>query len=70
MANKRVKAVSFNLDNKEEQLAWKYASKKNFSGYVKKLIIDDMKRKAAEKIKEQPKAAHISQPKPFIPSSK
>ncbi len=58
MANKHVKSVSFNLDNKEEQLAWKYVSKKNFSGYVKKLIIEDMKRKAAEK----------NQSKPFIPS--
>lgn len=57
MANKHVKSVSFNLNNKEEQLAWKYVSKKNFSGYVKKLIIEDMKRKVAEK-----------QSKPFIPS--
>jgi hypothetical protein len=64
MANKRAKAVSFNLDNKEEHLMWKYVSKRNFSGYVKKLILEDMKRKATEKAKEQPKTT----PKPFIPS--
>jgi hypothetical protein len=68
MANKRAKAVSFNLDNKEEQMMWKYVSKRNFSGYVKKLILEDMKRKAAEKAKEQPKTAPIYQSKPYIPS--
>jgi hypothetical protein len=70
MANKRAKAVSFNLDKKEEQIMWKYISKRNFSGFVKKLIQEDMKRKAAEKIKEQPKVApiHVSQSKPYIPS--
>jgi hypothetical protein len=68
MANKRAKAVSFNLDNKEEQMMWKYVSKRNFSGYVKKLILEDMKRKTVAKAKEQPKAAPVSQSKPFIPS--
>lgn len=46
MANKRVKAVSFNLDRDEEQRLWKHVSKRNFSGYVKKLIQADIERKA------------------------
>jgi predicted nucleic acid-binding protein len=84
MAKKTVKSVSFNLDKKEEQLIWKYVSRKKFSRYVKQLILDDMKQKQekmAEKTRvEQPKKEKMATPnqvtfqqanvfKPFIPKS-
>jgi hypothetical protein len=85
MARKTAKSVSFNLDKKEEQMMWKYVSRRNFSRYVKKLILEDMNRKQAEKTvekakKEQPKKEKMATPnqvtfqqanvsKPFIPKS-
>lgn len=62
MTKKHVKSVSFNLKDEVEQQIWKYVSKRNFSGYVKKLIIEDMKRKMAEK-KEQSSAAPTQEKK-------
>jgi hypothetical protein len=49
VANKRAKAVSFNLDKPEEQLMWKHVSKRNFSGYVKRLIKAELERQLANK---------------------
>lgn len=62
MTKKHVKSVSFNLKDEIEQQIWKYVSKRNFSGYVKKLIIEDMKRKTAEK-KEQVNTAPVQEKK-------
>lgn len=41
--NKFPKSVSFNLKNATDQAILKYVKKRNFSGYVKKLILADMK---------------------------
>lgn len=46
MATMKNKQVSFNVENEEEQKLLNYAlSKNNFSGYVKELIKQDMKKK-------------------------
>ena len=39
------KSVSFNLKNSVDQAILKHVKKRNFSGYVKKLILADMKKK-------------------------
>lgn len=41
--NKFPKSVSFNLKNKTDQAILEYVKKRNFSGYVKKLIVADMR---------------------------
>lgn len=48
-ADKRVKSVAFNVKNPEEKDLWKHVSRRNFSGYVKRLIAEDIKRKEAIK---------------------
>ncbi|MFY0744767.1 hypothetical protein AB1K09_20070 [Solibacillus silvestris] len=40
--NKFPKSVSFNLKNAQDQAILKHVKKRNFSGYVKKLILEDM----------------------------
>ena len=42
--NKFPRSVSFNLKNQEDVAILKYVKKRNFSGYVKKLILADMKK--------------------------
>lgn len=45
MATMKNKPVSFNLDNQTEKHLYKQMQQiKNFSGYVKMLIADDLKR--------------------------
>ena len=39
------KSVSFNLKNASDVAILKHVKKRNFSGYVKKLILADMKEK-------------------------
>ena len=46
-SNKFPKSVSFNLKNATDQAILKHVKKRNFSGYVKKLILDDMAQKGA-----------------------
>lgn len=41
--NKFPKSVSFNLKNPTDQAILKHVKKRNFSGYVKKLILEDMR---------------------------
>lgn len=41
--NKFPKSVSFNLKNATDQAILNHVKKRNFSGYVKKLIVKDMK---------------------------
>lgn len=43
--NKFPKSVSFNLKNAGDVAILKHVKKRNFSGYVKKLILADMKEK-------------------------
>jgi len=43
--NKFPKSVSFNLKNASDVAILNYVKKRNFSGYVKKLILADMKEK-------------------------
>lgn len=42
--NKFPKSVSFNLKNKSDQSILEHVKKRNFSGYVKKLILADMEK--------------------------
>jgi hypothetical protein len=46
--NKVIKSVSFNLTVLDDVAMMKHFKRKNFSGYVKKLIMDDMKEKGFE----------------------
>ena len=43
--NKFTKSVSFNRTNVSDQQILKHVSRRNFSGYVKKLILADMKQR-------------------------
>ncbi|WP_191556625.1 hypothetical protein [Metabacillus idriensis] len=43
------KSVSFNTKNEDDQKILKHVSRRNFSGYVKKLILEDIKKKEVEK---------------------
>lgn len=47
--NKFPKSVSFNQKNAADQAILKHVRKRNFSGYVKKLILADMAQAAAPK---------------------
>jgi hypothetical protein len=60
MAIKKVKGVSFNLETEHDKKLYKFILRKNFSGYVKKLIEADfqMKKGAVEK----PKKEHKKEP--------
>lgn len=45
MATMKTKSVGFNIESEEDLVALQYASEKgNFSGYVKSLILADLKR--------------------------
>ena len=44
-SNKFPKSVSFNLKNASDVAILNHVKKRNFSGYVKKLILADMKEK-------------------------
>ena len=48
------KSVSFNLKNDEDLAILEYVKKRNFSGYVKKLILSDMENNNVI-IKKSPK---------------
>lgn len=55
--NVRVKSVHFNITKENDMITLKSIGKKNFSKYVKKLILEDIERKK-ELSKQQP---HIKQ---------
>lgn len=44
MGNKVIKSVSFNMTVADDKSMLKHFSRRNFSGYVKKLIMEDMKK--------------------------
>lgn len=46
--NRFSKPVAFNRTNISDRQILKHVSKRNFSGYVKKLILADMKQKGVE----------------------
>lgn len=48
MGNKVIKSVSFNQTVADDKAMLKHFSRKNFSGYVKKLIMMDMKARGVE----------------------
>jgi hypothetical protein len=47
--NKRIKSISFNVKNEDDREILKHISRRNFSGYVKKLILSDIKQKEENK---------------------
>ena len=55
-SNKVIKPVSFNKTKEDDKKMLKHLLKRNFSGYVKKLILEDIKKK------EQQKKAADAQP--------
>lgn len=54
MSNKVIKSVSFNVMNEDDAMMLKAISRRNFSGYVKKLILADIKQKAEQKTQQEP----------------
>jgi hypothetical protein len=52
MTKKFAKSVSFNEKNEIDKAILKHVARRNFSGYVKKLILEDMKAKENKKKKE------------------
>lgn len=50
--NKVIKPVSFNKTKEEDRKMLKHLEKRNFSGYVKKLVLADMKNNREVKKKE------------------
>ena len=60
MGNKVIKSVSFNQTVSDDKAMLKHFSRKNFSGYVKKLIMQDMKEKGFEpKVEVEPEKVVI-----------
>lgn len=62
--NKFPKSVSFNLKNATDQAILNHVKKRNFSGYVKKLIVKDMKENnipLADTPTEQPVLSKMEQ---------
>ena len=62
MGNKVIKSVSFNITVLDDKAMLKHVTRKNFSGYVKKLIMADMKLKGVEVVEV------VTVDKPVIPS--
>lgn len=63
MSNKIVKSVSFNVTNPLDALLLKAIKRRNFSGYVKKLIAADINagdESPAKELKEAPQVAPAS----------
>jgi hypothetical protein len=50
---KFIKSVSFNLKNEEDILINKHIARRNFSGYVKKLILQDITSKKEPQRKQE-----------------
>jgi hypothetical protein len=46
--NKIIKSVSFNVTNEDDKKMLKHLKKRNFSGYVKKLIMKEIELKSVE----------------------
>ena len=71
MGNKVIKSVSFNQTVSDDKAMLKHFSRKNFSGYVKKLIMQDMKEKGFEPtIEAEPEKVVIPTPREQIEQMK
>lgn len=72
--NKFPKSVSFNLKNAQDQAILKHVKKRNFSGYVKKLILEDMRKQniplAVPSPVEQPALSKMEQLQQKLASAK
>lgn len=71
--NKFPKSVSFNLKNATDQAILKHVKKRNFSGYVKKLILEDMRInniQIADTPAEQPVLSKMEQLQQKLASAK
>ena len=63
--NKFTKSVAFNKQNPKDIAITEFIKKKNFSGYVKKLILSEMKNQGVEipskkpKVKKEPELSRL-----------
>lgn len=72
-SNKVIKSVSFNLTVKDDAAMLKHVKRKNFSGYVKKLILKDMNKEVVESVEEvevEKIEIAVEQPKKETPQEK
>src|SRR5690606_5174732 len=69
LTNKVIKSVSFNVTNPHEYQMLKAVKRRNFSGYVKKLIAADLLVKGKQSAKKEatPTPAHIEIPAEVAP---
>jgi hypothetical protein len=70
--NKKIKSISFNVKNEGDRAILKHISRRNFSGYVKKLILSDIERKENNLPQNEGKVRNnnnVVPTKPFIPKS-
>ncbi len=67
--NKFPKSVSFNRKNKIDQAILEYVKKRNFSGYVKNLILADMQKNSVKITSKEP-TSKINQLKLQLESAK
>lgn len=51
--NRFSKPVAFNKNNPEDQKILKHVSRRNFSGYVKKLILEDIRQREQKKAQNE-----------------
>lgn len=61
-SNKVIKPVSFNTSKPDEADLLKHVSRRNFSGYVKKLIAADILHRKQEKAQERATGEFEEQP--------
>lgn len=52
--NKIFKSVSFNISKQDDVILLEYLKRRNFSGYVKNLILEDLKRQDGKKAQDEP----------------
>jgi hypothetical protein len=57
--NKIIKSVSFNVTNSDDKKMLDHLKRRNFSGYVKKLIMREIDTKNETKGKTEPKTATV-----------
>lgn len=54
MGNKIIKSVSLNVTNEKDKEILNHVKRRNFSGYVKKLILADIEARKGEKRENEP----------------
>lgn len=70
MGNKVIKPVSFNVTKSDDAAMLKYLARKNFSGYMKKLILEDMKLKKGFEPTATTETPESVIEKPVIPTAR